>query len=59
MRTGDEEACRFIDTGGQHHDCCLVEDHLELQTQVANHVDHDFLIRFPGGNHHWADTCLA
>ncbi len=35
------ESRRLVDAAGQHHDRALVEDHLKLQTEVTDGLEHD------------------
>ena len=42
------QAARLVDTGGKNHDRALVEDNLKFESQIANRVEDDILVRRPG-----------
>jgi hypothetical protein len=48
------EPGRLVDPGRQHHHRTLVEDHLALQPQLANHLEHGRLVRLPRRHDHLA-----
>ena len=41
------EPGRLVDAGGQHHDRALVEDHLQLEAEIANGFEHGVFVRLP------------
>ena len=49
------EAGGFVHPGRQDHHGPLVEDHLKLETEIANHIQHDGLVGLPGRHDHVAD----
>ena len=52
---GGGQPGRLVDAGRQHHHRALVEDHLQLQPQVADGFEDGGLVRLPGGDDHPAD----
>jgi hypothetical protein len=49
------QAARLVHTGRQHHDSSLVEDDLQLQPQIPDHVQDDLFVRLPGRDDAAAD----
>ena len=49
------EARGLVDVAGQHHHRALVEDDVQLEPKVADGLEHDRLVRFPGGDDGAAD----
>ena len=43
---------RLVDPGGKHHDCALVEDHLQLKSEIADRLEYRCLIGLPCRNDH-------
>ena len=43
-----DQAAGLVHTGRQHHHRALVEDDLQLQPQLADHLQHDRVVRLPG-----------
>ena len=44
------EPGRLVDSRRQDHDRALVEDHLQLEAQLADGLEHDLLVRRQGGH---------
>jgi hypothetical protein len=40
----------LADTGGEHHHGAFVENNLQLEPEVAYHLQHHILMRLPGRN---------
>ena len=49
------QSTRLVDTGGKNHDRALVEDHLKFESQIANRVEDDILVRRPGRDNYLPD----
>ena len=49
------EAPGLVDVAGQHHHRALVEDDVQLERKVVDGLEHDRLVRFPGGDDGAAD----
>ena len=49
---GFRQAAGLVDARRQHHDRALVEDHLVLQPQLVDGLQHRFLVRLMGGHDH-------
>ena len=49
------QSARLVDTGRENHDRALVEDHLKFESQIANRVENDILVRRPGRHNHLPD----
>ena len=53
------QAGRLVHAGRQHHHGALVEDHLQLQPELADRFEHGDLVRLPGRHDHAADRRAA
>ena len=50
-----ERGCQprgLVDAGRQHHDRALVEDHLQLESEIANRLEHRCLVGLPRRHDH-------
>jgi hypothetical protein len=50
----DVKSGRLVDSGRQRHHCTAIKDHMDLESKLADHLEHDPAVRIAGRDHHGA-----